>query len=54
MQRIPDLWPVSVRTSRAASKSQIFRAPEADPAQTNSSVWPKRTHSMGVVCPLRL
>ena len=50
----PDLCPVRVRTRRAASRSHIFRAPEDEPAQTSSSVWPNRTHSTGVVWPQRL
>ena len=54
MHFIPDLCPVSVRTSLAASRSQIFKAPDVEPAHTNSSVWPNRTHSMGVVWPLKL
>jgi hypothetical protein len=36
------------------TRSQIFRAPDADPAQTSSSVWPNRTHSTGVVWPDKL
>ena len=54
IHRIPALWPVKVLTNLAASKSHILRAPEADPAQTSSSVCPKRTHSIGVVWPLKL
>ena len=52
--RMPDRWPVSVRTMRAASRSQTLTAPAALPAQTNSSVGENRTASTAVVWPLKL
>ncbi len=54
MHLIPALWPVSVLTNLAASRSQILSAPEAEPAHTSSSVCPNLTVSIGVVWPLRL
>ena len=50
----PALWPVNVLINRAASRSHIFKAPDADPATTSSSVCPNLTHSIGVVWPQRL
>ena len=38
----------------AASKSQIFRAPDMEPATTISSAFPNLTASTGLVCPAKL
>uniref|UniRef100_A0A6B0UC11 Putative secreted protein n=1 Tax=Ixodes ricinus TaxID=34613 RepID=A0A6B0UC11_IXORI len=54
MHRTLPLWPMSVRTILAASRFQIFTAPDIEPAQTISSAGQNLTHSTAVVWPVRL